>query len=75
MATFADLPQEILPLILRNIRKYQDLAALVLVNKLHQVFAIPLLYEQIFIYPWHKNGKQRVRSSLHIQLSLIIQGT
>lgn len=62
MTEFLDLPQELLPLIISHIVKPQHLANLCLVNKQFYDFSIPLLYDQIYIYAWHKQGKAKVAS-------------
>jgi hypothetical protein len=60
MAVFTDLPPELVHPIISAFRKPQVIADMCLVNRLFHHFAVPLLYEQIFVYPWHKNGKQKV---------------
>ena len=73
MTRFLDLPIELLPAILRHIIKPHHLALCCLVNKSFSLFAIPQLYECIYIYAWHKHAKVKVgenkerRSQVHIK--------
>ncbi|KAI9060041.1 hypothetical protein FKP32DRAFT_1613869 [Trametes sanguinea] len=60
LARFQDLPVELLPLVLQHVVRPSHLAALCLVNKSFYTFAVPLLYERVFIYAWHKEGKTKV---------------
>ena len=60
-AQFADLPIELLPSIVQHIVRPSHLGALCLVNQSFYKFTIPLLYERVFIYAWHKKGKAKVR--------------
>ena len=60
MAQFNDLPLELLPLILHHLIKPSHLAAACLVNHPFYTFTVTLLYERVFIYSWHKEGKTRV---------------
>ncbi|KAF8958990.1 hypothetical protein BDZ97DRAFT_1923300 [Flammula alnicola] len=57
---FLDLPIEILPEILEYVVKPQHLAKLCLVNKTFRPFATSRLYEKIYIYSWHREGKSKV---------------
>ncbi|PPR07496.1 hypothetical protein CVT26_013465 [Gymnopilus dilepis] len=57
---FLDLPIELLPEILKYVVKPQHLASACLVNKAFRTFATTRLYERIFIYSWHKEGKAKV---------------
>ncbi|KAI0634610.1 hypothetical protein C8Q77DRAFT_1217663 [Trametes polyzona] len=59
-AVFSDLPVELLPLVVQHIVRPSHLAALCLVSKTFYNFAVPLLYERVFIYAWHKEGKAKV---------------
>lgn len=59
-AQFQDLPVELLPIIVQYVVKPSHLANLCLVNQSFYTFAIPLLYERVFIYAWHKEGKAKV---------------
>ncbi len=59
VARFNDLPVELLPLIVQHVVKPSQLAALCLVNKSFYTFAVLLLYERVFIYAWHKEGKAK----------------
>ncbi|KAF8510199.1 hypothetical protein BU17DRAFT_55597 [Hysterangium stoloniferum] len=61
MISFLDLPTDLLPLILQHIIKPHHLAKCCLVNRAFHSFTVPLLYERIFIYAWHKDGKTKVR--------------
>ncbi len=63
-AQFADLPLELLPAIIQHVVKPSHLAAVCLVDHRFYEFAIPLLYERVFIYAWHKEGKAKVSDSL-----------
>lgn len=58
-AQFQDLPVELLPLVVLHVVRPSHLAALCLVNKTFYTFAVPLLYERVFIYAWHKEGKYK----------------
>lgn len=58
-AQFKDLPVELLPLVVLHVVRPSHLAALCLVNKTFYTFAVPLLYERVFIYAWHKEGKSK----------------
>ncbi|KIY51589.1 hypothetical protein FISHEDRAFT_36872 [Fistulina hepatica ATCC 64428] len=60
MASFTALPAEILPVIFGYVLKSQHLAWLCLVNHVFYDFAAPLLYDQIMIYSWHRDGKIRI---------------
>ncbi|KAI0649755.1 hypothetical protein C8Q79DRAFT_997801 [Trametes meyenii] len=60
LANFEDLPIELLPLVLQHIVRPSHLASLCLVNAAFCSFAVPLLYERVFIYAWHKEGKAKV---------------
>ncbi|KJA23909.1 hypothetical protein HYPSUDRAFT_66002 [Hypholoma sublateritium FD-334 SS-4] len=54
-----DLPIEILPEIIDHVAKPQHLAHLCLVNKAFHRFAVPKLYERVYIYSWHREGKAK----------------
>ena len=56
---FLDLPLDILPEIFNHIVKPQHLASLCLVNNSFRTFAVCKLYERVFIYSWHKEGKTK----------------
>ncbi|THU86166.1 hypothetical protein K435DRAFT_684186 [Dendrothele bispora CBS 962.96] len=60
MAQFADLPIELLPLILSFIPNPLNHTKTCLVNKIFYQYAGPKLYERISIYSWHKRAKERV---------------
>ncbi|OCH90186.1 hypothetical protein OBBRIDRAFT_777389 [Obba rivulosa] len=60
MAQFLDLPIELLPLILQHIVRPSHFAALCLVSKSFYDFAVSRLYERIYIYAWHREGKTKV---------------
>ncbi|KAM5546113.1 hypothetical protein V8D89_000239 [Ganoderma adspersum] len=60
LAQFIDLPVELLPIVVQHIVRPSHLAAVCLVNQSFYTFAVPLLYERIFIYAWHKEGKAKV---------------
>ncbi|KAI0324544.1 hypothetical protein GY45DRAFT_1349369 [Cubamyces sp. BRFM 1775] len=60
LARFSDLPVELLPLVVSHIVRPSHLATLCLVNKTFYTFATPILYERVFIYAWHKEGKAKV---------------
>ncbi|KAI0357708.1 hypothetical protein OH77DRAFT_1494614 [Trametes cingulata] len=60
LAQFEDLPVELLPLIMQHVVRPSHLATLCLVNKTFYGFAVPLLYERVFIYAWHREGKAKV---------------
>jgi len=61
MPGFRDLPLELLPHIFVHIFKPTDLANLCLVNRQFYDFAIGFLYDQIYIYAWHRQAKSKVR--------------
>lgn len=60
MPSFTDLPIELLPLVVEHIFRPSYLAKFCLVNRVFQRFATPLLYQQLFIYAWHKDAKAKV---------------
>ncbi|THU80087.1 hypothetical protein K435DRAFT_512047 [Dendrothele bispora CBS 962.96] len=60
MAQFADLPIELLPLILSFVPNPLNHTKTCLVNKIFYQYAGPKLYERISIYSWHKRAKERV---------------
>lgn len=60
LARFLDLPVELLPIVVQHIVHPSHLAGVCLVNQSFYTFAVPLLYERIFIYGWHKEGKVKV---------------
>jgi hypothetical protein len=60
MARFVDVPLELIPVILQHVVKPNHLAASRLVNRSFNEFAAPRLFEQIFIFAWHKAAKARV---------------
>ena len=64
-AQFADLPLELLPVIVQYVVKPSHLAAICLVDHRFYEFTIPLLYERVFIYAWHKEGKAKVSGSFY----------
>ncbi|KAH9924988.1 uncharacterized protein BXZ73DRAFT_91166 [Epithele typhae] len=57
---FNDLPLELLPLIVQYLLRPSHLAIACRVNRSFYTFSIPLLYERVFIYAWHKEGKAKV---------------
>ncbi|KAI0719750.1 hypothetical protein C8T65DRAFT_33830 [Cerioporus squamosus] len=59
-AQFEDKPLELLPVIIQHVVKPSHLAAICLVDHRFYEFTIPLLYERVFIYAWHKEGKAKV---------------
>jgi hypothetical protein len=63
MARFVDLPLDLIPIVLQQVVKPNHLAASCLVNKSFHAFAVPLLYEQIFVFAWHKDAKTKVGRS------------
>ncbi|KAI8989017.1 hypothetical protein BD414DRAFT_485715 [Trametes punicea] len=60
LSLFQDLPVELLPLIIQHVVRPSHLATLCLVNKAFYAFAVPLLYERVFIYAWHRESKVKV---------------
>lgn len=60
MATFHDLPLELLPSILHHLVKPDQLATACLVNKTFYTFAAADLYQIASILPWHKDSKVKV---------------
>ena len=71
----ANLPVELIPLILQHLIKPQHLALCCRVSKLFHELAMPLLYERAFIYAWYKEGKQRVGAAEIFAQSLLISFT
>lgn len=63
----ADLPIEILPEIIDHVAKPQHLAHLCLVNKAFHRFAVEKLYERIYIYSWHREGKAKACKVQYIE--------
>ena len=59
-----DLPPELIPHILSHLQKPSHLAQACLVNRTFHLETIPLLYERVAIYAWHKDGKKKVRPLL-----------
>ncbi|RPD61821.1 hypothetical protein L226DRAFT_552408 [Lentinus tigrinus ALCF2SS1-7] len=59
-AQFEDLPLELLPVIIQHVVKPSHLAAICLVDHRFYQFTVPLLYERVFIYAWHREGKAKV---------------
>ncbi|KAF9484062.1 hypothetical protein BDN70DRAFT_872961 [Pholiota conissans] len=57
---FLDFPIEILPEIIDHLAKPQHLAHLCLVNKTFRPFATSQLYQKVYIYSWHREGKTKV---------------
>ena len=74
MLHFSDLPIDLLPFILRHIVKPSHLALCCLVNSTFSSFAIPQLYERIYIYAWHKQGKLKVGKFNHKHFIYIKHG-
>ncbi|KAI6123361.1 hypothetical protein EV401DRAFT_1857935 [Pisolithus croceorrhizus] len=62
MAQLMNTPLELLIVIFNFVLKPHHLAALCLVNRAFNRFATPLLYRQIYIFPWHKDSKSKVFS-------------
>lgn len=60
-AQFADLPIEVLPIILQNIPRIQDLSACSLVSKAFHELGVPVLYRWVYIHSWRRDGKEKVR--------------
>ncbi|KAG2134800.1 hypothetical protein DEU56DRAFT_404161 [Suillus clintonianus] len=60
MVRFVDIPLELLPLIFDSVVRAQHLAFLSLVNKSFNEFAIPRLYQRVYIYAWHTEAKSKV---------------
>lgn len=58
MATFDDLPLEVLPIIVQNIVQPRILASFCLVNKALCVFTQPFLYHTIAV--WHRDHEEKV---------------
>ncbi|KAJ4490197.1 hypothetical protein J3R30DRAFT_3279097 [Lentinula aciculospora] len=66
MIKFLDLPLDLLPIIFYHLTLPQDLQEVCLVNKIFNRFATPKLYEQIRIYSWHKQSKEKANISRHL---------
>ena len=64
-AQFNDLPLELLPVVVQHLLRPSHLATACLVNKAFYTFAVPLLYERVFISAWHKEGKAKVSSDFN----------
>ena len=66
MTSFEGLPLDLLPQILVNLSKPDDVASLCLVNHAFYLFSLPNLYKRIVILPWYnlgyKSSKSRVCS-------------
>ncbi|KAG1719184.1 hypothetical protein EDB19DRAFT_1787029 [Suillus lakei] len=60
MVSFVDIPLELLPIIFDSVIRAQHLAFLCLVNKSFNEFAVPRLYQRVYIYSWHKEAKSKV---------------
>jgi hypothetical protein len=60
MASFVNLPLDLVPIILQQVLKPSHLASIRLVSRTFDAFAAPCLFQGIFIYPWHKDAKTRV---------------
>jgi len=57
MASFLDLPVDLLPLILQHLVRPTHIAQVCLVNKDFYTFSVRQLYRRVFIYAWHTNVK------------------
>jgi len=66
MVGFLDIPLELLPVIFDSVVRPQHLASLCLVNKSFNEFAIPSLYQRVYIYAWHKEVKSKVDIAMFI---------
>lgn len=60
MLQFKYLPSDVVPLVLSHLAKPQDLAATSRVSKIFHSSAVPLLYDEVFIYTWHRDPKAKV---------------
>jgi hypothetical protein len=60
MPQFQDLPVELLADICSAILKPSLLVSVCTVNKAFSAFATPRLYERVYVYSWHKEGKVKV---------------
>ncbi|PCH36837.1 hypothetical protein WOLCODRAFT_109224 [Wolfiporia cocos MD-104 SS10] len=65
MVQFLDLPLELLPLVVQHVVRPSHLARICLVNKSWYEFTVPLLYQRVFVYAWHREGKFRVVKLFH----------
>lgn len=66
MAQFTDLPLDLLPNILQFVVRANHLAAARLVNRRFDDFAGPLLFEQVSIYAWNKDSKNRLKQLFRV---------
>lgn len=66
MAQFIDLPLDLLPGILQFVVRSNHLAVARLVNRRFDDFAGPLLFEQVSIYAWNKDSKNRVKQLFRV---------
>lgn len=64
MTLFQDLPPELIPVIVEKVTKPAHLALLCLVSHEFYSFTTPVLYARIFVYPWQKEVKLRVRGPI-----------
>lgn len=60
MAVFADLPLELLPLVIEHVVKASHLAKICLVNRRFYEFTTLQLYGRIIIRHWYKDVKNKV---------------
>ena len=68
MAVFKDLPLDLLPPIIANdLLEPVHVASICLVNHTFHTFAVPKLYERIFVYAWRQqSSKLRVCDRLQL---------
>ena len=67
MVCFSDLPLEILPVILSHLQRPHHLFSTCLVNQTFLQFAVPKLYDTVYIYSWQKEVKTKVNRIYHAQ--------
>ena len=66
-----DLPPELIPHILSHLQKPAHLAQVCLVSRSFYEEAVPLLYERLAVYAWHKDGKKKAQASRSLGLPTI----
>ncbi|KAG1737583.1 uncharacterized protein EDB91DRAFT_1290700 [Suillus paluster] len=60
MVEFIDIPLELLPVIFDSVVRPHHLTSLCLVNKSFNEFAIPRLYQRVYIYAWHTEATSKI---------------
>ena len=60
MLLFEELPVDIVPVVISHLIRPQHLASASRVCKLFHEAALPSLYFEVSIYPWHRDPKAKV---------------